>query len=355
MQRVVVDPEVPADVADLLRRNGPLLYRFRTGRTPRATDGPRIPRPLLGVFGATTGLGALAAVPLAVPAPGVAAFLFGSMVSVYGTILSVVYIARKPSPIDSEENVLYRHSQQWQGHYLILEDFDYGARNLLGRVQRAIDFIVHSRVNALGMLDRVRNAVMLPAEEWEIARLLTKLSALRAKHRNLARGGRSPEVTAAMVPLERALSASEAAVVARVEALERYAGHVAEAEKALRAQSQLDVLRQHLPEYEQLVAETGAARFSAPEIGYLSDDAETLRRALRDSFHSAHEAFRHLDGPPPPRDAPLAPGDHRNGSPPLGDHRDAPPAPGDHRNGSSAADRGDRPTTPPGDCRGEPS
>jgi seryl-tRNA(Sec) selenium transferase len=99
-----------------------------------------------------------------------------------------------------------------------------------------------------------------------------------------------------MAPLERALAASEAAVVARVEALERYARHVSDAERALLSQNQIDVLRAHLPEYEQLVAETGAARLFAPEIGHLSEDADLLRRALHDSVLSAHEAFRYLDG-----------------------------------------------------------
>jgi len=83
--------------------------------------------------------------------------------------------------------------------------------------------------------------------------------------------------------------------VARVEALERYARHVSNADRALRSQSQIDALLAYLPEYEQLVAETGAARFSAPEIGHLSEDAAQLQRALRDSVRSAHEAFRYLD------------------------------------------------------------
>ncbi|MEU0484026.1 hypothetical protein ABZ260_33190, partial [Streptosporangium sp. NPDC006013] len=73
------------------------------------------------------------------------------------------------------------------------------------------------------------------------------------------------------------------------------ARHVSDAEHALLSQGQIEALRAHLPEYEQLVAETGAARFSAPEIGHLSDDADMLRRALRESVRSAHEAFRHLD------------------------------------------------------------
>ncbi|MEU4832183.1 hypothetical protein [Streptosporangium sp. NPDC023615] len=295
MHRVVVDPEVPREVADLLRRNGPLLSRFRTGRVPRDDGGPRVPGALIGVLG---GFAVLIPAVLAVLGDSLSFVvpLLAVMIAFCLLILTVVYIARKPSPIDSVERVLYGHARQWRGRFLVLEDFDHGARRLLGRVQRAIDFILNSRINALGMLDSVRNSVMLPAEEWEIARLLTKLSALRVKHRHLARGGRSPEMVAAMAPLERALAASEAAVTARVEALERYAGHVAAAERAFLAQGQIEILRTHLPEYEQLVAEAGASTFSLPEIGYLSDDADMLQRALRESVRSAHEAFRHLDG-----------------------------------------------------------
>ncbi|MGC5010519.1 hypothetical protein ACLQ2R_07100 [Streptosporangium sp. DT93] len=295
VHRVVVDPEVPREVADLLRHNGPLLSRFRTGRVPRGDGGSRVPGALAGVLGGFTALAPAGLAVLGAPVMVVLPVL-ATLIALSLLILAVVYIARKPSPVDSVERVLYRHSREWQGRFLVLEDFDHVARRLLGRVQRAIDFIVKSRINALGMLDSVRNSVMLPAEEWEIARLLTKLSALRARHRNLTRGGRSPEVAAAMAPLERALAATEAAVTARVEALERYAGHVAAAERAFLAQGQIEILRTHLPEYEQLVAEAGASTFSLPEIGYLSDDADMLQRALRESVRSAHEAFRHLDG-----------------------------------------------------------
>ncbi|MEV8632776.1 hypothetical protein AB0395_14055 [Streptosporangium sp. NPDC051023] len=275
-----------------MRRNGPLLSRFRSGWNPEPDGTPRVPAGLVAAFGGTVLLGlggtALAGVPVVFSITAAVICLI---------VLACVYLATKPAPADSVERVLYRHSRHYHGRYLILEDFDYAARELLGRAQRAIDHILRSRVNVIGMLDSVRNAVMLPAEEWEIARLLTKLSELRARHRHLARGGRSPEVAAAMAPMERALAASEAAVVARVKALERYAAHVTQADRVLVSQGQIEVLRAHLPDYEQLVAETGAARFLAPEIGHLSEDADHLRRALRDSLHSAHEAFRHLDGP----------------------------------------------------------
>ncbi|MFC4056851.1 hypothetical protein ACFOWE_01000 [Planomonospora corallina] len=289
--RVVVDPEVPAEVANLMRRNGPLLSRIRRGWNPEARDGARVPGPVLGVFALTV---VMAGVTFLAAGAGAAPLL--ALVAIELLVIAVLYAARKPAPADSLERVLYRHARQWQGRFLVLEDLDPPSRHLLGRAQQAIDRVLRSRVNALGLLDGVRNSVMLPAEEWEIARLLAKLSALRARHRDLARGARTPQVATAMEPLERALAASEAAVVARVEALERYAAHVAEAEQALLSQHQIEALRAHLPEYEQLVAETGAGRFMAPEIGRLAQDADRLRQALEDSIRSAHEAFRYLDG-----------------------------------------------------------
>ncbi|WP_449062804.1 hypothetical protein [Planomonospora algeriensis] len=230
-------------------------------------------------------------------AAGVGAFPLIFLAGIELLVMAILYLARKPTPADSLERVLYRHAVQFRGRFLVLEDFDPPARHLLGRVQQAIDRILRSRVNAMGLLDGVRNSVMLPAEEWEIARLLTKLSALRARHHAMARSGRTPEVAAAMAPLERALAASEAAVVARVEALERYADHVAEAERALLSHHQIEALRAQLPEYEELLAETGADALAVPEIDHLAQDAGRLERALRESLRSAHEAFRYLDGP----------------------------------------------------------
>ncbi len=91
-----------------------------------------------------------------------------------------------------------------------------------------------------------------------------------------------------MAPLERALAASEAAVVARVEALERYAKHVSDAERALLSQNQIDALRAHLPEYEQLVAETGAARFFEPR------SAISARTPTCCGVRFATVSFRHM-------------------------------------------------------------
>ncbi|WP_329426962.1 hypothetical protein OG339_42670 [Streptosporangium sp. NBC_01495] len=203
---------------------------------------------------------------------------------------------------DSEESVtpgreVYDLAHRYRDSYLLPDDFDADASRLLGRTRTAVDSVLRSRVNAEGLLDDVRNAVMLPPQEWEVARLLAKLSSLRGEHRDLMRGGVTKEVAAAMKPLERVLAGSESAVIARVEALERYAAHVADAERAYRARGQIEALVERLPRYEELLAESGADALSMPEVGHLTGEADELEQALRASIGSAHELFLHLDGP----------------------------------------------------------
>ncbi|MFD2352657.1 hypothetical protein ACFSTC_30315 [Nonomuraea ferruginea] len=213
-------------------------------------------------------------------------------------VLLVAFI-RNDLTDEDEEAVLarevYEQLRWYEGRYVLTDDLDEASRRLLARAQRAIATVNESSVNAEGLLDGVRNAVMLPAQEWEIARLLAKLSALRTRHRETVTGAVTPEVAAVAEPLARALDSSEEAVVARVEALERYAANVTEAERAFRAHQQVEELRGRIHQYEELVAETGADAFAVPEIARLAEDADQLEQALRRSLSSAHEAFRHLE------------------------------------------------------------
>ncbi|GAA2371488.1 hypothetical protein GCM10010404_28400 [Nonomuraea africana] len=290
---VVVDPGVPEEVAWTLKSNAEQLARLRRGRPPeREPDDDRQPWGL--VLMEATGLVALGLV-------FAAAGLFPLVVLTTGAILMLLLARALPAakPQDearAAERELFEQARWYDGRYYLREDFDAEALPLLARTQRAINSVLGSHVNAEGLLDNVRNFVMLPQQEWEIARLLAKLSSLRAEHNDLIAGGVAPEVAQAVRPLERALLTSEAAVVARVEALERYAGHVAEAERAYHARGQIEELRARLPRYEELVAESGADGFAVPEISGLADDADRLETALRRSVSSAHEAFRYLDG-----------------------------------------------------------
>ncbi|AQZ64148.1 hypothetical protein BKM31_24180 [[Actinomadura] parvosata subsp. kistnae] len=220
------------------------------------------------------------------------------MMVLFGIPLMIVLFVRNDVPEDDEdayEREVYEQLRWYEGRYVLTEDLDESSARILARAQRAIAAVTGSRVNAEGLLDDVRNGVMLPAQEWEIARLLAKLSGLRAKHRETVSQGLTPEVEAVARPLARALDSSEEAVLARVEALERYAANVADAERAYIAQHQIEELRGRLHQYEELVAETGADGFAVPELERLAADADRLEQALRRSVSSAQEAFRHLE------------------------------------------------------------
>ncbi|MFC7586771.1 hypothetical protein ACFQYP_25855 [Nonomuraea antimicrobica] len=196
----------------------------------RARVPPRSPSTAL-LLAATPVVIALMAVLLATPPLAPAGFvLLGTYVFI--VLVKIASINEVPDDARPNERGVYEQARWYDGRYLLQEDFDHEAALVLARAQRAIGSVLRSHVNAEGLLDDARNAVMLPVQEWEIARLLAKLSALRLEHRELLARGIAPEVAAVIEPLERALVNSEAAVVARVEALERYAGHVAEAERA---------------------------------------------------------------------------------------------------------------------------
>ncbi|MFG1695131.1 hypothetical protein [Nonomuraea sp. NPDC049309] len=299
---MVIDPEIPPDDARLLREGRRVLLKMRAGWVPRpraSSSGKRVRRVvtasaavflcvLLGFGALRIGVSLLLLLALGLP------------------LLLVVFTRDDLSEDETAEyeRGMYERLRLYEGRYVLPDDLDEPAARLLDRAQRAIASVTGSRVNAEGLLDDVRNGVMLPAQEWEIARLLAKLSALRTKHRETVAQGLTPEVEAVAEPLARALDDSEAAVVARVEALERYAANVAEAERAYLAHRQIEELRGRMHQYEELVAETGAGRLAVPEIEHLAQDADRLEQALRRSISSAREVFRPLEpGPSDPGSA----------------------------------------------------
>ncbi|MEU6717167.1 hypothetical protein ABZ897_37380 [Nonomuraea sp. NPDC046802] len=293
---VVVDPGVPPEVAGLLRANAALLSRVRNGYVPPPVVPPsqrRSPSSVLLLVG-TPVVVALMAVLLASPAAPAGFVLLGTYVFI--VLVKIASMNEAHEDDRPRERGVYEQARWYDGRYLLPEDFDPEAAHVLVRAQRAIGSVLRSHVNAEGLLDDARNAVMLPAQEWEIARLLAKLSALRLEHKELLARGIAPEVASVIEPLERALANSEAAVVARVEALERYARHVAEAERAYHARGQIEELRSRLPRYEELLAEAGADGLAVAEIERLAHDADVLERTLRRSVESAHDAFRYLEG-----------------------------------------------------------
>ncbi|MEV0612287.1 hypothetical protein AB0I81_03115 [Nonomuraea sp. NPDC050404] len=291
MADVVVDPGVPPEDAQLLRESGRVLIKMRQGWAPEprgAISGRQHRR--IAMVGGLMFFGLMMGV-------GLMGQTVGMLLLVVGIPMLILAFVRSDVPDDEDEyeRQVYDHLRWYEGRYVVTDDLDESAGRLLARAQDAIDAVTSSRVNTEGLLDDVRNGVMLPAQEWEIARLLAKLSDLRTKHRETVSKGLTPEVAAVAEPLARALDNSEEAVLARVEALERYAANVGDAERAYIAHHQIEELRGRMHQYEELVAETGADGFAVPELERLTEDADHLEQALRRSVTSAQEAFRHLE------------------------------------------------------------
>jgi hypothetical protein len=85
-----------------------------------------------------------------------------------------------------------------------------------------------------------------------------------------------------------------ASVTSRIEALERYAEKVREADRAYRAREQMRVLAERTGAYQELLVETVKDDLAASEIERLTRNAEALEQALTASLDAARLAGTEL-------------------------------------------------------------
>lgn len=121
------------------------------------------------------------------------------------------------------------------GRYLVGADVDAAGRALVDRAYAAVQAVLGSRVNRLGLIDAVANKVVLRRELWEIAMMTYRQSALRRVQRSVAGAEMTPALAAVTGPQREALDRSVAAAARRVERLEEYARRVRSADSALLA------------------------------------------------------------------------------------------------------------------------
>jgi hypothetical protein len=140
---------------------------------------------------------------------------------------------------------LRRGIRRASGHYLTNSDFGPESRALVARAQTAVAAVSRSAVKSAGLLDDAANDLVLSRQEWEIAQVL-------------ARGADQGDGNAGLA-------------VRRVEALERYAGEVREADAALAERHAALGLRG-----------AGSAESAAvAEIDDLAENARMVADALR--------------------------------------------------------------------------
>lgn len=221
-------------------------------------------------------IGQVVAGAVLVLAPGGALMLSGAAVVAFGVLLARCGQGRAGAL-----------ARRLHGSYVLPEDLDTATAALLGRVQQAIRVVLDAEVTREGLLDDLRNAVMLPAQEWEIAQTLREISRLSEEQRTARKAGRNAELAQVMGPQAKALSLATASIRERIEAIERYAEQVRAADRALLQWKTLQRLADNNDAYSELLARTVRDELAIAEIDGLTDEARQLEEALRRSVEKA--------------------------------------------------------------------
>ncbi|GAA1996834.1 hypothetical protein GCM10009799_24750 [Nocardiopsis rhodophaea] len=194
-------------------------------------------------------------------------------------------------------------ARRHHGRYLLADDVDAPARALLHRAQQAVDAVTASPLAATGHVEAIDHAVVLPEQLWDIATRLRHLTDMRARASVSTDIHLDVDVSALLAERHTALRAADAAVTARVEALERYAAHLAAAEEHHRNLAAVRQLMEEQQEYRDLLAASAADEQAMRAVEELTDRARLAEADLRRSLEEAAQAARLLapgEGPPPP-------------------------------------------------------
>jgi hypothetical protein len=175
------------------------------------------------------------------------------------------------------------------GKYLVPGDFDDEASTLLRRAQRSVKTVLEATVTRRGLLDDVKNELVLPEQLWDIAQVLREQTVLRARQRAVAGGAKTAELDAVLGPQRRALELSAEAIRRKVDLLDRYADRVRSADAALRAEAALE----DGGRYIELLARTEPVGDTTVVQGF-TDEASALKDTLTRSINAARDAGRTL-------------------------------------------------------------
>jgi hypothetical protein len=300
LRRPALDPRIPSGDRALLTAPGTPLRAACQDAPARQRDClPREPgRRLATIDGAVTGLTAagfialFGATPLAVGvlvlqgptgwefASNHYALLLAEIIAVVTAVVFGVRIARfgqlsgrAPGPAAA---------RAYHGRYLTDADFDARSRVLLRRAQDAIDVVTSSRVARADLLDQRAARVALADQEWDIARALREQARLRARRAGLSAAGAGTVTTELLDRQFEAARLADASIVGRIEALERYAAEVRQADAAYREWRQAAALAELSGQHLDMLARTAADEHGVAEIEAMSQQARAIRLALRD-------------------------------------------------------------------------
>ncbi|WP_017590036.1 hypothetical protein [Nocardiopsis ganjiahuensis] len=190
--------------------------------------------------------------------------------------------------------------EELQGLFVTGDMLDAPARRMLGRAQRAVDFVLDSALHQRGLLlDEVRNRVVLADIEWAVAQGLLRQSRTRQRIETMPLTGERSRQAAERA--RAALHEDVAEVERRIRSLEDYAHRVRAAEledQDRRSAAELDAIADR-------TAEAGAAHPHQQEaLSHLVQAQELALRmaALTDGDDDPDSTGERgpLRAPPPP-------------------------------------------------------
>jgi hypothetical protein len=171
-------------------------------------------------------------------------------------------------------------ARAYHGRYLTDDDFDAPSRVLLRRAQDAIDAVTSSAVCRADLLDRAAVSTALAGQEWDIAVALREQARLRARRAELPAITTGPMTAAVIGSQLQAAQVAQSSIVARVEALERYATEVREADAAYWDRYHAARLAELHDQHLDMLARTAADERGIAEIEAMSQQARAIRLVL---------------------------------------------------------------------------
>ncbi|MGW6279749.1 hypothetical protein [Kribbella sp. NPDC055071] len=226
--------------------------------------------------------------------PDDVAVALSGAVGVIGVLLLIAMLIG--TLVESKERTAARVHH---GQYLLPADWDKAATALMLRAQQAVGSVQESAVNRMGLLDAVKNEVVLPEQLWDIGRVLQQQSVLRARQVELRGQLSAAQLDAVLGPQRQAIELSATAMEAKVAKLERYAEQALEADAVLKAESVLTTALEDRDRYVELLASTEIANHSGL-IDELSKETADLKAVLTRSINAALETGQTLALPQDP-------------------------------------------------------
>src|SRR3954447_1729358 len=284
----VFAPDVPVGVRRLYEQQPELFVATGAPRPKRQTSWSVAPGNTFGTLlvwiAVCAGGWILALIFLAGLLPTMVAAWAALALAAVAVLATVGVVVKSMSEDRAHKAVRLQH-----GKYLLPQDFDEQAGRLLGRAQRAVKTVLEATVTRRGLLDEMKNELMLPEQLWDIGQVLREQTVLRARQYDVARGMASAELDAVLGPQRRALALSVDAIKRKVDLLEQYADRVRSADAALRAEAALaDGER-----YIELLARTEPAGDTSL-VQNLTDEATALKQTLTRSINAARAAGKTL-------------------------------------------------------------